>query len=355
MSHSRKFDAVRATAILTVALLMLAILGACKNRFDEDEENRQARAKQGTAAISVENGQTVLTLDPSTQNRLGLDVASLTSTVSREQITAPGVVLSALALATSRNSYLAAQAQLQKSHIAAEVAEKEYARLKTLFAEDHNISEKSLQSAEGSLQANEVDARLSEQQLNLQEPIVRQEWGDVVAKWVVEGTPELQRIFDQRDALVQMTISSTAAFGPPRAISLEIPGRTRTEASFVSLFPRVDPRIQGKSFLYRTSAHPGLSPGVNLIARFSIGDPMQGVIVPTSAVVWSEGKPWVYEQTAADRFARRAVTTDTPVEQGFFVATGLSAGDKVVTQGAQALLSEELLLHGQQGAETDED
>jgi hypothetical protein len=82
---------------------------------------------------------------------------------------------------------------------------------------------------------------------------------------------------------------------------------------------------------------------------------MKGLIVPTPAVVWSEDKAWVYQQTAAERFIRRAVPTDISVEKGFFVAEGFSPGDKLVVQGAQALLSEELLLHGQGGGDTDVD
>jgi hypothetical protein len=322
--------------------------------LDKDDAPRRAQENKGPAQISVENGQTVLTLDSPTQSRLGLEVVTLTSTVTRAQITSPAVVLSTQDLTASRNTYFAAQAQLQKSRIEGGVASKEYARLKSLFEENKNVSEKSLQSAEGTLQANESDVRAGEQQLNLQESIVRQEWGSVVAKWTVEGSPELQLIFDQREVLVQMTLPADAVLGPPKSISLEIPGGARTEASFVSPFPRVDPRIQGKSFLYVAPAHAGLSPGVNLLARLSSGKQMQGVIVPTSAVVWSEGKAWVYQQTAPDRFARRAVLTDTTVEKGFFLTAGLSPGDKVVTQGAQALLSEELLLHGQGGGETDE-
>jgi hypothetical protein len=52
---------------------------------------------------------------------------------------------------------------------------------------------------------------------------------------------------------------------------------------------------------------------------------------------------------------RRSVPTDIPVERGFFVAKGFSPGDRVLIQGAQALLSEELLLHGQAGGAIDED
>lgn len=355
MKHKPRFATVRSRGIFIVTLLTLTFLGGCKDRFDKDDENRSAQAKKGPAQISTENGQTVLTLDSPTQNRLGLEVATLAATTTREQATFPAVVVSIQDLAASRNSYIAAQTQVQKAHVAAEVARKGYTRLRILFEEDQNISEKSLQSAEATLEANEADVRSGEQQLTLQESVARQEWGSVVAKWTVQGSPELQRILDQSDVLVQMTMPSGATYGAPKMISLEIPGGARMQATFISAFPRVDPRIQGRSFLYLAHAQPGLVPGVSLLAHLLVGSLIKGLIVPTSAVVWSEGKAWVYQQTSADRFTRRSVSTDIAVERGFFVAEGFSPGDKVVIQGAQALLSEELLLHGQGGGETDVD
>jgi hypothetical protein len=354
MKPKRRHLTIGSIGIFIVALVTLTFLGACQNRFDKDDADRQAQTKKGQAQISAEDGQTVLTLDTPTRKRLGLEVATLTASITHAQITSPAVVLPVQELATFRNNYIATQAQLQKSRVEVNVARKEYTRLKTLFDENQNISEKTLQSAEGALQTNEADERAGVQQLNLQESVVRQEWGGVVAKWAQEGSPELQRIFDQREVLVQMTMPSDAIFGAPKIISLEIPGRTRTQASLVSPFPRVDPRIQGRSFLYVASAHLGLTLGVNLLAYLSVGAQMRGLIVPTSAVVWSEGKAWAYQQTASDRFTRHAVPTDVPLEEGFFVAQGFSPGGKVVTQGAQALLSEEMLLHGQGGGDTDE-
>jgi hypothetical protein len=340
--------------IFIVTLLTLTFLAACQGRFDKDDAGRKGQAKKGPAQVSVENGQTVLTLDAPTQDRLGLEVTILTATLTRAQVTLPALVLSIQDLTTFRNGYVTMQAQLQKSRVEADVARKEYTRLKSLFEQNQNISEKSLQSAEGTLQANEADVQAGEEQLNLQESVLRQEWGSVVAKWAVESSPELQRVFDQREALVQMTMPSGTTFGAPKTISLEILRGTRTEASLVSSFPRVDPRIQGTSFLYIAPAHLGLTPGVNLLAHLSVGSQMKGLIVPTSAVVWSEGKAWAYQQIASDRFTRRSMSTDAPVERGFFVTQGFSPGDRVVTQGAQALLSEEMLLHGQGGGESDE-
>jgi hypothetical protein len=352
-SHPRH-KSIAPLGTFIVALLTFSYLGACRIPLDKDDANPQPQAKKGPAQISVENGQTVITLDTPTQNRLGLAIATLTPTLARSQVTLPAVVLSVQDLATFRNNFVVAQAQLQKSKVGADVARKEYARLKTLFEQDRNISEKSLQSAEGTLQANQADVQAGEQQLNLQESVVRQEWGNTVAKWAVESSPELQRIFDQHEVLVQMTMPSDEAVAAPKAISLEIPGATRTEARLVSTFPRVDPRIQGRSFLYVAPTHLGLTPGVNLLAHLSVGSPMKGLIMPTSAIVWSEGKAWAYQETASEHFARRAVPTEVPVDGGFFVAQGFSPGDKVVTRGAQSLLSQEMLLHGQVGGDSDE-
>ena len=353
MRLNSRFKTIGSLGLFITALLMLTFLEAC-NRFDKDDANRQPQMKKGPAEISVENGKAVLALDTATQSRLGLEITTLTETVTRAQVTSPAVVLPIQDLATFRKSYIATQTQLQKSRVELDIARKEYTRLKALFEQDRNISEKSLQSAQGALKANEADELAEEQQLNLQKSIVRQEWGGVASKWALEDSPEFQRLLDQRDVLLQVTMQADVTFRVPKTISVEIPGTTRIGASLVSPFPRLDPRIQGRSFLYVAPADRGLTPGMNLFAHLSVGAQMRGLIVPTAAVVWSEGKAWVYQQTASDRFTRRVVPTEVSVERGFYVAQGFSAGDKVVTRGAQALLSEEMLLHGQGGGDTDE-
>jgi hypothetical protein len=333
-------------ALLSLLVLELTFLAACQGRGGKDVAERKPQPNKRPAELSSEDGQAVLKMDTATQNRLGLVTSTLTVSTTRREVTAPGVVLTAQDLTGLRNSYVAAQAQLQKSRVEAAVASKEYFRLKTLFDENQNISEKALQSAEGAMQANQTDLRAAEQQLGLQESLMQQQWGRVASGWAMQDSPEFRRILEQREVLAQITIPATGALALPKTISVEIPGGARIQASLVSPLPRVDPRIQGNSFLCLAPAHFGLVPGINLVAHLSFGDAMHGVVVPTSAVVWSEGKAWVYQQTASDSFTRRAVATDSPVGIGFFVDSAFSAGDKVVTQGAQALLSEELLKRG---------
>jgi hypothetical protein len=334
-----------------IAVVTLMLVGGCQNRAAKKDEAPATQSRQSPAQITVENGQTFITLDAATQKRLGFAVASLTSSVTRAQATFPVVVVSVQELATFRNTYVAAQAQLQKARIEAGVADKEYARLKALAGPEQNVSEKSLQAAEAALQLDEADVRAAEQQLNLQASGLRQEWGGVVTEWATENSAQLQSMFDRGHTLVSMTMPAGTTFAPPRIVSLELPGGSRIEAAFVSNYPKVDPRIQGRSVLYLTSGKSELPPGLNLVAHLPVGGSLKGVVIPASAVVWSEDKAWAYAQVSPERFSRSPVPTDVPVEGGFFAGEGFAAGDKIVTVGAQALLSEEMLLHSQGGGD----
>jgi hypothetical protein len=69
--------------------------------------------------------------------------------------------------------------------------------------------------------------------------------------------------------------------------------------------------------------------------------PHAGVVIPASAVVWYANQPWVYQKSGNDKFIRIRINTDIETERGWFNATGVKAGDEVVTTGAQLLLSEE--------------
>lgn len=63
--------------------------------------------------------------------------------------------------------------------------------------------------------------------------------------------------------------------------------------------------------------------------------------MPTDAVVWWQGRAWIYVQRDPTLFARRELATDSPVPGGWFIAQGISPDQRVVTKGAQQLLSEE--------------
>jgi multidrug efflux system membrane fusion protein len=105
----------------------------------------------------------------------------------------------------------------------------------------------------------------------------------------------------------------------------------------------VNPRLQGQTFIIRIQADGvPLRPGMSVRAYLtSPGSPQKGVVIPRSAIVWVGGRPWAYIEVGKGRFNRREVELDHPTENGWFVSSGFSAGERVVVTGAQTLLSEE--------------
>lgn len=310
-------------------------------RKDPDTDEDQEEAVQVPSRVSVVNGQTVVTLDAATQKRLGIAVSPLIAINTRRQESAAATVLSAQGLAPLHNAYVSAEAQVEIAQAQLAVSSQEYERLKMLYAENQNTSKKALQAAEGMARTNRANLDAARKALEIASSAVQQSWGGAVAGWVVNDSPRLASVLNQRACLVQLTLPPGTSFEDPPEINLSTPNGNSVEASYVSPFPQVDPRIQGVSLLYLARAYPLLQPGMNLVARLPVGKRLRGVVIPHTAIVWWQGQAWVYAQTAPSRFTRRAVPIDQPLGDGYFATRGFAPGAQVVTQGAQVLLSEE--------------
>jgi hypothetical protein len=120
-------------------------------------------------------------------------------------------------------------------------------------------------------------------------------------------------------------------------------GNTSVWAQLLGPAPNADPQMQGQGFLFlmKTSSLrlvPGMAVGGYLQLQ---REPLDGFTIPDSAVVRHSGRGWVYVQTGADTFERREIALDHRTADGWFVSAGVAANERVVVQGAQALLSEE--------------
>ncbi|MHB8754931.1 MAG: efflux RND transporter periplasmic adaptor subunit [Candidatus Acidiferrales bacterium] len=328
-------------AVMLAVILARLIVPNRKAAADQDDDDDAEQAIKPPSRVSIQNGQTILTLDARTQSQAGVTVAPLKEITSRGEMTAPAIVLSAQGLVSARESYTTEQMNLEKAQVSVHVDQEEYDRLKQLYEGRQNASRKSVQAAWGILRSDQADVEGAQQTLALQADAVRQTWGGVIAIWVAGNPASLNRVFNQSEFLVQVTLPAGAESRPPARITLEIAGSTQIEARLISPFPQVDPRVQGMGLLYVVRNYSGLAPGLNLLAHIPTGRQMRGVMIPESAIVWWQGNAWVYQQTAPGRFARRLVPTNTPLENGIFVSSGFSPGNEIVVRGAQALLSEE--------------
>ena len=102
----------------------------------------------------------------------------------------------------------------------------------------------------------------------------------------------------------------------------------------------IDAATQTQSLLFMVKQK--LPRGLAVTATLKIsGEPVNGVTVPASAMLRHDGKGWVYVQTATNQFERVEVSLERPVGEGWFVTDGLSATNRLVTVGGQAVLSAE--------------
>ena len=333
-----------AALILLAASVLIRTIIQSNNAPAQDTDDEE-EAIHIPSRVSVVNGQTTVALDAATQKRLDITVSPLRAVNTRPTEAVAATVLVTQGLVPLRNAYVAVGAQVETARAQLAVSRQEYGRLKALYAQNQNASKKALEAAEGLLRTDRAGLESAQAQLEIAQWAVQQAWGGAVAGWVAQDSPRLKTVLTQRAVLVQVTLPPGSAFRNPPAITLSTPGGDTVEASYVSPFPQVDPRIQGVSLLYQARSYPSLEPGMNLTAHLPAGKWLRGVLIPGAAVIWWQGQAWVYEQTAAGRFARRLIPVTQPLRGGYFAAQGFTPDAQVVTRGAQELLSEEFRSH----------
>ena len=350
-------------SVLMVTLLAIVIVGVIwvfrGSRKEDAEEEQAEKRTAATSGVSIANGASVVAMKPDEQQLNGIRTAPLELILRRKEFQATGIVLPIQDLISLRSEYIAASTQLEKARASLDVSQRAYERLNTLYKDEHNASAKAVQAAQGVLQADQASVKAAEDTVFLDENNIRQQWGDVIARWLFRHSPVFDRIVRQQDVLVQITFPPGTIGAVPASASLQLVQGKLLNARLVSPFPRLDSRIQSPSFLYVTPGQPGLIPGLNLTVLLSSGPLWRGVTVPANAVVWWEGKAWAYVQLSTTQFSRREVQTQFPVNEGWFAPitthpkSAFKPGDKLVVNGAQQMLSEEFRSQTQTEGESD--
>ena len=303
---------------------------------DADEAKPSAEAREKSRVSHGTNGEVIVTLDAETQQRIGLQVAALAATNLPPEVKGYGRVLDPAPL-------IQLVADLAPAEVTAEASRKEFERLKTLRAQD-NASERALQAAEAQALRDTLAAQALRTQLLLG-------WGKTIA-----GSDKLMELAKALAALQRAVVridvpAGEALPGQPTGAQL-VPlaaAATPIAAEFIGAATSTDPQWQGQGFVFLVGS-PAPAPGAALTGLIRTdGAPVSGWVIPAHALVRHADKGWAYVQSGDDRFTRREVPLERTRGAGYFVTNGFTAGDKVVTTGAQLLLSEEL--KGQGGEE----
>ena len=175
---------------------------------------------------------------------------------------------------------------------------------------------------------------------------------------IVQAGQVLLAISDLTEPLARIAWSEGAPATPPARLTVQPLDRSGRSAPAQLVGPAfdVDPLTQRPAFNYRLAhSWPGLAVGLPVAASVPTGAAKGGAVgIPAAAVVQWEGLLWAYVERAPGQFSRVRVLTTTPVPGGWAIRGGIAPGDRIVTVGAEQLLSEEFRARVQVGDEVAE-
>lgn len=295
-------------------------------------------------------------------------------------------VLDPQPLAELRGRLQAALQEVAAGRATAAASRLEQARVQALFDDDHNASQRTLETTSAQAQTDAARERSAQAQLTALRDGARVLWGKVVVGWLdaADGAA-LQRVLSGREVLLRAVLRADDSHLAPALLELTPPGRNEavaarglgTIAPGASGSAAAETTAGGRHLLF-VAPGAGLDIGMRLTARRHDGHAdgaVPGGWVPASAVIWHAGQAWIYvreahgdagesadtdkeaavpphpaemassgaapESDRIDSFQRRGMPHAVRVGDRWFVPA-LETDDPVVVRGAQLLLSEEL-------------
>jgi hypothetical protein len=296
--------------------------------------------------VQMVNGETVVVVGPDLQRASHIVTSPLVATTVRPERTAYATVIDLAPLFDLRNRLATARGDLDTIRAQAGNSRTQYERSRVLFEDDRNISQKSLQDAQAATQADQAKLQSAQATVSGLTATIRQQFGDtLVSAATAPDSALFQRLLSGRAVVLRVTLPADANEDAPAHITVDAPDGQPVTAQRLSVSPQGDPMVQGNPWFYASDR--ALPVGTRTSASVpSSSSPASALVVPEPAIVWYGGQTWAYVRTAADRFTRRYVPAANENDQGIVVRSGFHAGDQIVTQGAQLLLSEELKPQG---------
>ena len=303
--------------IISLSFAIILVAG-CSKKEEAAAESESQPSPKNTAWLSEDQ-----------QKSADLKIETPTATHITPEIKGYGRVVDPAALAGTIGDFTSAQA-------ANEASQAELKRLKTLSAQN-NASERALEAAEAAAARDQAQAEAAHLKL-------LGNWGQAIASR--QDLPAfMQSLGALQSALVRVDLSAGEVLKatPEKARLVTLTGEP-VEAAFLGAAPAVDPQTQSQGFLFLVQSNSlKLAPGAAVVGYLQApGEPQAGFAIPGSAILRYEGATWIYVQTGVTNFVRHTISLEQPLENGWFVSSGVGADDKIVVTGAETVLSQEL-------------
>lgn len=325
------------TPFLTIVSIILFCSLPNVTTFASDDNEQMEKVSLGSFPVIL--------LDKETQQNSGIQTLETQLTSYRPEFIVFGKAANIQPLLTLRHQYLQALTESKSAKARFSQSEHGIKRLRDLYS--HGIAAKrSLQEQHSQWQAHksQVEAARFHIQAILEE--TRLNWGKQLTDWIINSdSDKLEPFLSGERILLQITLQSNRQLAEDiQTIMVDPSGNRMTAqpASLISQAPKIDNTLQGSSYFFQAAGNV-IKTGMNVSAWIpEKKDPVQGIIVPKSALIWSMDQGFVYIKTGEREFNRRMIRTNIPTSDGYFISESIKAGEKIVTTGGQMLWSEEL-------------
>ena len=306
--------------------------------FADDDEKPSSEAQN-------DNGQSAIKLGAETQKLSGIETLTLKSASHHPEFTAYGKAINIQALLALRNRYLLALTDRSSAKAKFKQAEQNIGRQQDLYRQGVS-SKRILQEHQAQWQSYKAQADATDFQGKaiIDEALLN--WGKDLTEWALSSNSEkLGSFLSGRQTLLQITLPANKHLPDSiQTIYIEVSGnRSKAhKAELISVAARTDTAAQGESYYFQTG-DKNIITGMNVTAWIpEQNTQMTGVIIPKSALVWYMNQALVYLKTSEETFSRRTIDHYSASADGYFIPDVIKPGEKIVTKGAQMLLSEEL-------------
>lgn len=279
-----------------------------------------------------------LEIDPSAQERIGLQTAKLEECEIAPSTPVFGTVLSPASLVDLLRQRETARSMTDLSKQALTRAEK-------LFTSGELVARKDVEAARAQqIQAEALVSSLDDR--------ITLEWGSSFASMsTTEQADFISGLLARKRFLVRLALPGREGLAAMPAGASFHPGSSSGKPFHTTLLHQAtaaDPAFQSTAFLAvfeSSDSVPAPAPGIAARGNLELsGDVRHGLLVPEKAVIFFQGRAWIYCMHASkNEFQRIEVPIDRPVTGGWCVEKQTIGDDPVVVTGAQILLSEEAL------------
>lgn len=307
---------------------------------DDDDNDIPSRV------VNVE-GRIAVRLDSALQKQNGIKTHLLESMEIHTEVEAFGQVLNIndLIELRTRINRLNGEKNIVLSELSA--ANKKLARLKILHKEAANISTRQLQEIEAVTLIKQAKLNTLNIELRDVRTQAEQAWGSVLISWVLDDqTEHFEKVLRGEEVIVFVALRAEDTLPDDTNviyIARNVNRSSAQKAYYISPAIASDHVLQGETYYFRADANKSqyrADMHVHVWVPQS-SETLSGVFIPESAVVWSNGKSWVYIKERDELFIKHVINDPIEIGNGVFVRDGLSVGDEVVNSGAQMLLAEE--------------